>query len=366
MKKIITFFFFVSVALNLSAQYKVRGDVVYASNVQTYLDSCVIQLKQGSIVIAQVNSDALGHYEISNIANGTYTLTGTCSKTWGGCNSNDALLIMKHTINMSPLTGYKKDAADVNNSQSINALDASIAARRFVHLITSFPAGDWLIASASITVSNGNVNHNLRGICKGDVNASFLPPAVFTCGNYLIDSRDGKSYPTVRVGDQCWMAKNLNYGSFIYGVGNQSNNYVTEKYCYENDTNNCNIYGGWYQWQEMMNYTTTEGGQGICPNGWHVPTDDEWDTLVTITGGADSAGVALKSGGSSGFNALMSGWVKNCKKYSMINLKTNFWSSTNILGENAWTRVLDINSTTVIQQSTTPFVEGISLRCIKD
>jgi uncharacterized protein (TIGR02145 family) len=366
MKKSVVIIVLLCLSFSLSAQYKVKGDVMYAGNTQAYLDSVTVVLKQGATVIATTTTNSMGYYVFNNIPNGTYTLSGSCSKAWGGCNSNDALSIIKHVINMSPLTSYKKVAADVNNTGNINALDAAIASRRFVKLITGFAAGDWAVESQSVTVNNSHITKNLRAICFGDANASFAPPAAFTCGNNLVDSRDAQSYPTVLIGDQCWMAKNLNIGTFIYGVGNQTNNYVIEKYCYHNNTANCAIYGGWYQWDELMNYDTANGGQGICPTGWHVPTDGEWDVLVNGLGGESTAGTALKSGGSSGFNALMAGWVKDCQKFFQLTLKTNYWSSTNFYGINAWSRVLTSTSSSVTRQNITPHVEAVSVRCLKD
>ncbi len=101
----------------------------------------------------------------------------------------------------------------------------------------------------------------------------------FPCGDALIDSRDGQSYTTVQIGTQCWMAENLNIGTMIIGDENQTNNGIIEKYCYNNNTSNCDTYGGLYQWYEAMQYITTTGTQGICPTGWHLPTDDEYKTL---------------------------------------------------------------------------------------
>ncbi len=101
----------------------------------------------------------------------------------------------------------------------------------------------------------------------------------FACGDTLIDSRDGKSYTTVQIGNQCWMAENLNIGTIVNGSNNQTDNGTIEKYCYGNNTSNCDTYGGLYQWSEMMQYVTTASTQGICPTGWHLPTDDEWKTI---------------------------------------------------------------------------------------
>ena len=58
-----------------------------------------------------------------------------------------------------------------------------------------------------------------------------------------------------------------------------TDNGTMEKYCYNNEPDSCTKYGGLYQWDEMMQYTTQQGVQGICPPGWHLPTDEEWKVL---------------------------------------------------------------------------------------
>ena len=80
-----------------------------------------------------------------------------------------------------------------------------------------------------------------------------------SCGQPFTDTRDGKSYKTVQIGTQCWMAQNLNIGTKILGNADQTNNNIIDKYCYGDDDANCNIYGGLYQWNEAMQYLTTEG-----------------------------------------------------------------------------------------------------------
>ncbi|NCC74113.1 MAG: hypothetical protein EOM06_12020 [Sphingobacteriia bacterium] len=104
--------------------------------------------------------------------------------------------------------------------------------------------------------------------------------AGFTCGETLVDVRDGQEYETVQIGNQCWMKENLNIGTRIDGSSSQANNGVFEKYCLDNIDANCVVYGGLYQWQEMMGYSTNPGTQGICPEGWHLPTDAEWTILT--------------------------------------------------------------------------------------
>ncbi len=142
-------------------------------------------------------------------------------------------------------------------------------------------------------------------------------PQMPGCG-LLIDDRDGQIYSTVLIDDQCWMAENLNYGDQIDGMYNQTNNSIIEKYCYNDLESNCDSLGGLYQWNELMEYTTEEGTQGICPDGWHVPSDMEWFQMAnyldpTVTNPAlqswqgTDIGTQLLEGGSSGFEALFNG-----------------------------------------------------------
>jgi len=99
----------------------------------------------------------------------------------------------------------------------------------------------------------------------------YLDPGYYfeKCGDTIIDSRDGQQYPTVCIGSQVWMAKNLNYS----GAG----------ICYENDAGNCNLYGRLYTIAELTNLDTSSANpstvRGLCPEGWHVPSTAEWIEL---------------------------------------------------------------------------------------
>ena len=96
---------------------------------------------------------------------------------------------------------------------------------------------------------------------------------------------EGEIYTTVIIGNQCWMSENLNVGTMINGVTMPTNNGVIEKLCYNNNPLNCILYGGLYRWNELMQYVTTTGTQGICPTGWHIPSDPpEWNILTNYYG----------------------------------------------------------------------------------
>ncbi|MEI6850908.1 MAG: FISUMP domain-containing protein [Candidatus Saccharibacteria bacterium] len=189
--------------------------------------------------------------------------------------------------------------------------------------------------------------------------------------SYKKESSGGTCDSIVTIGTQTWMAKNLNVGTKIDGLLlHQSDNSILEKYCYDNDENNCNLYGGLYGWDEMMGYTTTEPNQGICPTGFHVPLYSEWATLSTFLGGNSMAGGKLRVGGSSGFNALLSGGIYN-HTYVQKGVYGQFFSSTIYsvfpLTE-ARLRLIDTVNPNLLDEGSgnRNGVLGISVRCIMD
>ncbi|MEA3478050.1 MAG: FISUMP domain-containing protein [Bacteroidota bacterium] len=90
---------------------------------------------------------------------------------------------------------------------------------------------------------------------------------------------EGQVYNTIQIFSQCWLKENLNVGMMIPGSEWPTDNDTIEKNCYDNEPDSCTKYGGLYQWDEMMQYTTQQGTQGICPPGWHLPSDEEWKVL---------------------------------------------------------------------------------------
>jgi len=227
----------------------------------------------------------------------------------------------------------------------------------------------------------GETGYGLRnrlGVIETKDNGDTNWQAVGTiCPATMVDT-DGNVYDVVKIGNQCWMAENLNVGTRIDGVDEMADTGTIEKYCYGDDEANCTTDGGLYQWDEMMQYTETEGTQGICSTGWHIPTDAEQHTLdqyLTAEGGtcdADRsnvwdcapAGTALKESGSSGFEAVLSGRRDANGAFINSGAHTYFWSSS-VSGANAWTHHLTSSHSTVYRY---PYVQayGFSVRCLKD
>ncbi len=195
----------------------------------------------------------------------------------------------------------------------------------------------------------------------------------------FVDRRDGQVYKSVTINDRIWMAQNLNIGTMINpsngtpNDGNQVDNGKAEKYCYKNDPANCAIYGGLYQWNEAMAYGTVEGGAGICPDGWHLPTDAEWHDLILFLDPKDAeaqAGTQLALGGLSGFQALFSGYIIFAeRKYYDLSDAGYFWSST--VNPNAELSHLALirsiyRGKPAFQQDTSQKLNGLPVRCVKD
>ena len=195
----------------------------------------------------------------------------------------------------------------------------------------------------------------------------------------FIDDRDAQVYKAVTIGNQTWMAENLNAGIKIDRPNNQTDNGIIEKYCYDNNESYCDEYGGLYQWNEMMQYVTTEGAKGVCPSGWHLPTESEWDTLINYLGGTDVAGGALKEAGtlhwnspntnatnSSGFTALSAGiWHSVLNQFWGLGTGTTFPSSTEIDPSTIKVHHLRYDMTSFYQDNHDKYT-GHSVRCLLD
>ncbi len=171
------------------------------------------------------------------------------------------------------------------------------------------------------------------------------------------DSRDGKTYKTVSIGTQVWMAQNLNY---------QTSN----SWCYNDSSSNGTKYGRLYTWRAAQN---------ACPSGWHLPNDNEWTELTNYLGGESVVGKKLKSASGwdlyegknygnneSGFSACPGGYFD----YGDSTFKGegkfgNWWSSTPYGNENAWLRYLYYDDGGVGRYDYN-CNDGYSVRCVKD
>ena len=224
------------------------------------------------------------------------------------------------------------------------------------------------------------------------------------CG--LMTDNDSNTYGTVQIGGQCWMAENINVGIMLASAATMPNttDQVIEKWCYNNSAANCAAEGGLYHWDEAMRGSQVAGAQGICPSGWHVPTDAEYNILEkTVLGviastnpqyvcdlsysgwqrcadntgndqGANGVGQALiKVGLGSGvgtgknlvgFSANFPGRRNTDGSFYSRGSTLLLWSSTPS-GSNAWRRGLSSTYSTVFRNAYNK-AYGFSVRCLRD
>lgn len=195
---------------------------------------------------------------------------------------------------------------------------------------------------------------------------------------------EGQVYTTVQIFSQCWLHENLNVGALVLATEDMEDNGIIEKYCIIDWESYCDFLGGLYQWDEMMQYNNNNE-QGICPSGWHIPSDEEWKILE---GAADSqygiGDVLWDEFGERGFDAGYN--LKKEDNWSVSGGGSNIYGFTAWAGGYRaidsttpgnsyfgcfWTRefqkghILSYDQITIIRNFYDTN-QGFSVRCIKD
>lgn len=246
-------------------------------------------------------------------------------------------------------------------------------------LSTLFAQNDMMyIIKDGFIVGQYNVNTQIDSII-------FYHP---TSGKF-IDSRDGNIYNWVLIGTQIWMAENLKFLPSVVGPGTVS---VTAPYYYvygydgtdvsaAKATANYTTYGVLYNWTAAMNgaESSTEnpsGLQGVCPTGWHLPSDAEWTDLTDYLGGTSVAGGKLKEVGTThwdspnagatnetGFTALPAGYVNS--SFNKIRKEAYWWTTSESGSTSALTRLIQYDTGNIYRIAYGKQI-GFSVRCVKD
>lgn len=209
---------------------------------------------------------------------------------------------------------------------------------------------------------------------------TFLNTILFlfsTIAQSQITASDGKTYKAVKIGNQTWMAENLNVSTYRNGdtipqVQDPKawSTLTTGAWCY---------YGGKAEsgdkYGKLYNWYAINDPRGLAPQGWHIPTDAEWTTLTTFLGGKTESSGKIKSArgwsqsgngnNESGFNALPGGTRSINEAFSFVGDYGYWWTSSSFDGSSAWNRFLAYNNN-YIGRSTGWKQFGNSVRCIKD
>lgn len=296
-------------------------------------------------------------------------------------------------VSTAPVTNITPSAATSGGNVSSDG-GAGVTARGICWDISSNPAiagnhstdgtgtGSFI---SNLSGLSGNTLYYVRAYATNSIGTAYgdeisfttlIPP--FACGDVV--AYESKNYNTVQIGTQCWFKQNLNVGIRINGIQFPVNDGISEKYCYDDLESNCDVYGGLYPWNEMMQYSVTAGSRGLCPQEWHIPTDTEQTLLVNYLGGDAIAGGKMKETGTehwlspnsgatnaSGFTALPGG-CRNCTLiFNFLTYFTSFWTSTEpgAGATHAYYRTLEYNSVTASRYLNEK-TGGLSVRCIRD
>ena len=198
-----------------------------------------------------------------------------------------------------------------------------------------------------------------------DSSEPFDPNPVF---GEMTDSRDQQTYNTVTLGDQTWLAENLNHET-------------EDSWCYDDDPANCEKYGRLYTWQAALT---------ACPDGWSPGSKEDWVALSTyldpdteepsdqIMDISEIAGEMMKATGTewtswnagatniAGFSVLPAGNRDN-EMYTVVGFITMFWTATETDDDYAWTLMLDAGQSGIFLDDTAVTKDyGLSVRCILD
>lgn len=191
-----------------------------------------------------------------------------------------------------------------------------------------------------------------------------------------ISDYDGNTYKTVKIGGQIWMAENLKTKHYSDGV-------FVESFSYNNDATNAVRYGRLYKWKTAVRtnsnpVSVTKPVQGICPNGWHLPDDSEWQKLIENLGGPDAAGGKMKdvdpdswdspntgATNESKFSAIAAGFYRVDEVYMTEGEWAVFASSSGI--SSIYVKVYNLSyDSDDIKSMEFLIHDAVSVRCVKD
>jgi uncharacterized protein (TIGR02145 family) len=265
--------------------------------------------------------------------------------------------------------------------------------------------------TSSLTGLSANTTYYVRAYATNSVGTAYGNEVSFTTTNMdgqscpgapTVTDIDGNTYNTVRIGEQCWMKENLRAthyadGSSIPAGGNVASNINPYYYNFSSSTIALDQRGLLYNWQAVMNgapssTTNPSGVQGICPMGWHVPSEAEWNQLTDYVSSQSqykcdnyssyiakalasstswennsyncTVGNDLSTNNATGFSAVPASW-RNSQGFIAACANAYFWSSSAADSNTAWYRELKHQSAYVWRESVSCFV-GFSVRCLRD
>lgn len=293
-------------------------------------------------------------------------ITTNSAKTGGNVTANGVSPVTERGIvwTLSPTVA---PTTLVNLGISVNGLGLGT----FVHDLTSL--------TPNVTYYIRAYAKSNYGIGYGEIVSFTTNPLLYTIGTGVTDI-NGNTYTTVKLNNQEWTTKNLNVTKYRNGDvipqvqdATQWAALTTGAWCYYSyQTANGTVYGKLYNWYAVND------PRGLAPTGWHIPTNDDWISLIDFLGGSDNAGGLLKETGtshwqdpntgainSSGLKALPGGYCLANGSFSDITTKGYWWTADNYNPTSAWCTGLYYNTKT-ITRAPIDKKQGFSVRLIKN
>ena len=352
-----------------------RGEMTSINNPANGLQAFCTTDNKLYIFLASINrwkEISFGSGELLPPATYSIGAGGSCENTvingtfWSGVPLNSSSFITMQ-VNVSAIGTYSITTDAVNGYSFGTSGEFSATGLQTVNLISiGTPVAaqtDHFTATASNSGGTCTFEIYVWASCPG------IPTVIY----------GSQTYNTIQIGTQCWLKENLNIGTRINGIQYQTNNGIIEKHCFNDIEDSCTVYGGLYEWNEMMQYVTTPGARGICPTGWHIPTGIEWDALRDYLGGQTVSGGKMKETGtrhwespnsgatnSSGFSDLGAGTYRPAgyNYYYLLRQAGIFWTSTGS-GGFAYRRDTHYTSAEMSPYYCEAY-HSFSVRCIKD
>jgi uncharacterized protein (TIGR02145 family)/prepilin-type N-terminal cleavage/methylation domain-containing protein len=323
---------------------------------------------------------------------------------------------MKQVQTALELFLYENGRYPTEEEWSSGSVTSAVSSTTFMYVIPSAPIPPDGDCDENENAYSYNPSPDLRSyeisFCTGRQMAGILPGTLCMtpgglakeCDSLIPDACDdivsisyaGQEYDIVAIGDQCWMAENLNVGTAKLNNEVLSTS-TPEKYCYgATDTEvdpsgNCAVYGGLYTWEAAMQGATTPGAQGVCPSGWHIPSESDWNSLTNYLssdnnywcdGNSDYIAKSLADNSSwnsstnlcavgnnlslnnlSGFSALGVGLRTHTSSFVNIGNHGLIWSS---FAQGYFLNIGRSLVTAVHRGETYSSLYGLSVRCVKD
>lgn len=258
--------------------------------------------------------------------------------------------------------------------------------------------------TSSLTGLNPNTTYYVRPYAINTLGVSYGDEISFTTWEGSVTDYDGNIYPAVTIGDQFWMSENLTVTHYSDGTkiplvkdsAEWSALTVSDKaYCwFDNNSSNGSTYGALYTWAAAMNGSNSSDSnpsqvQGVCPSGWHLPSDSEWKYLEMYLGmslfeadgleyrGTDEGGKLKESGlehwntpntgatNASGFSALAGGWRHRAGAFTHLGSYAVLWTATEYSITEGWHRNLE-SLTSQVYRNYYQKKGGFSVRCLRD